>query len=354
MAHLKSLGVVLFMAGLMAAMPLRADDRLGDPTGNAITAFEVASGDVAKLGWLQGWSASLPDPFARFAALSFGWSASEQLAVARVRSERPLQRRRRNEPSPGFDSKYGHLAQVHMLAELRLRGDSSGARWQAHHLCNAVRLNREWLLSSAGCVTLQAELAGLEARLDAADLAASDGTIAAVDRIVRQQAGVLVLLHLSGKRGLPDPGPLYWLGSQMPAEARSHLLSWGRPKPIPGLPATLFRHIELDAAYDEACDPSLERCFDPVDAEVCDIAAEPRDYLCLVQAGVRLCPGDDGSPVYFLAEDGTVSLQGMVALREQRCFVSTTRELRPAPVINLNRHRAWIEATIAPDEGAGD
>jgi hypothetical protein len=353
MVRLKRLGLFLLMATLVASTPLRADNPPAAPAANEITAFEVPAADRAKLDWLQRWSAKLPDPFERFAALSFAWSASEQLAIAEASNEGPLQRRPKFRPYPGFDAKPGHLAEVRLLAELRLRGPPSSAPgWQARHLCNAVRLSRDWLLSSAGCVTLEAELAGLEAVVGAADLAADDARALLVERIVRQPDGPLVLLHLGGAGGLPEP-ELYWLGPRLPQDARLHLLSWGRPMPLPGLPATLFRYTEFDLHPDFSCNGPPEQCFIPNGVDVCDAAAAAWGYRCLVQAGVRLCPGDEGSPVYFVGEDGTVSLYGMTVLREQQCFISTTRQLRPVPVLELSRHRAWIEATIAPADGEG-
>jgi hypothetical protein len=316
--------------------------------GNEIQEFQIDNREARPLTWLLGWSEDFGDPFERFALLSYGWSASEQASVSARLSGQSVSRYKFLKTA-GKRSSYQQLARIHLLAELRLRegpgnsgwpgaGQPDTPRWQTRHLCNAVRLNREWLLSSAACVTPESEQAGLEAALDATDLAADDTPVAAIDRTLRHPGGDLVLLHLNPASGLPDPGALNWGAEPLHSEDIPQLLSWGRTRPKPGLPPTLFRHIEL-------------RVTEP---DLCDLSALESQYLCLTREGARLCPGDDGSPVFVVERDGMVKLHGMVALRNDQCVVAGTGALRQLPIVNLARHRAWIEAAIAPQPAATD
>ena len=344
MVSFTSLGKTLTLLGAALLLALPASGASPSYGGNEIPAFQVNADEARPLGWLQRWSEDLGDPLDRFALLSYGWSASEQASVSAGLSGQTVPRANFLQ-SAGKTTSYRHLTKVRLLAELRLRQglgnddwpgiDQPGKpRWQTRHLCNAVRLNREWLLSSAGCVTPEAEQAGLEAALDASDLAADDAVIAPVDRYLRQPGGDLVLLHLRRSPGLPDPGTLRWSATLVRRHDRWQVLSWGRPQPDPGLPATLYRHIELLTA----------------EPELCDLTAPENHFLCLTREGAKLCPGDTGSPVYGYGAEGTVTLRGMVALRNDQCVVSGTGALRQLPVIDLTRHRAWIEAAIAlPD-----
>ncbi len=345
MVSFRSLGAVLLLLGAAGMVPLSAGGARSGGGENEIPAFLIDYSGARPLGWLLRWSEDLGDPAARFALLSYGWSASEQASVSARVSGKSVPRSNFLEAG-GRIAPYRHLSKVRLLAELRLRQGPDNAvipglgrpRWQTRHLCNAVRVSREWLLASIGCVTLEAEQAGLEAALEATDLAADDVFVAPIDRYVPQPDGHLILLHLGGSRALPDPGPLRWREGLLSRTERLQLLSWGRPEPRPGLPATLFRHLELVNAA----------------PELCDLIAPGNHFLCLTREGARLCPGDDGSPVYGVDKDGTVTLRGMVALRNDQCVVSGAGALRQLPVIDLTRHRAWIEATIAPSGAAGN
>lgn len=346
MVSFRSLGAVLLLLGAAALLPLSVGGARSNPGSYEIAEFQIDDSEARPLDWLRRWSEDLSDPADRFALLSYGWSASEQASIA-ARVSGTVVPRESFLVSSGKMAPYRHLTKVRLLAELRLRqglGNSDWPgiehyikpRWQTRHLCNAVRLNREWLLSSINCVTPKAEQVGLEAALEATDLAADDVFMAPIDRYVSQPGGYLILLHLGGSRVLPDPGPLHWRETPQPNYERSQLLSWGRPQPRLGLPATLYRHIELVNAR----------------PDLCELSAPENNFLCLTREGARLCPGDDGSPVYGVERNGTVTLRGMVALRNDQCVVSGSGALRQLPVIDLAPHRAWIEATIAPAPAA--
>jgi hypothetical protein len=339
---IRSLGKTLSLLSAALLLALPASGASPSDDGNEIQQFQIDYNEARPLAWLLRWSADFGDPLDRFALLSYGWSASEHASVSARLSGKTVTRHNFLKTG-GKRTSYQQLTRVHLLAELRLREVEEDREWlignpprrplwQIRHLCNAVRLNREWLLSSARCVTPEAEQTGFEAALDATDLAGDDAAVALVDRTMRHPGGALVLLHLSRSDGLPDPGVLSWGTEPLRDWHYPQLLSWGRTRPEPGLPATLYRHIEPREAK----------------PELCELSALETQYLCLTREGARLCPGDDGSPVYAVGRDGTVMLHGMLALRNDQCVVSGTGALRQLPVIDLTRHRAWIEAAIAP------
>ena len=329
-----------------------------------VAAFTQRSEDDQVLAWARRWAEdNLDDPAERFAMLSYAISAAERREVL----ARPVPGVK-NAYSAGGNNRtaFTHLRRVTFLVELRRAASSVGSLapgslaaspagppdWNARHLCNGTLVAPNWVLTAATCVSADGDAHAIEARTGAQDLSLTTGQTWRVIRIERNAQAGLALLALdrpASTAGGANISPVSALTPMAPPQSSTlgevEFLGLGFGRVMrPGWPVVLYRHFALTAP--EAT--SIGRVGEGGHAEQ---IAGPGPEPSLSGSGLRLCRGDNGSPIYVYDLEAGPLLAGVLNVppgEPRGCFETLANKSDipgpPAPVIPVAKWAPWIAA----------
>ena len=307
-----------------------------------IAPFTRGASAANLLAWAKRWAdENLAEPGERFDMLSYAVSAAEQREVL----ARPTPGNHNPDGAGGGNrTAFTHLRHVNFLVELRRATvpeelPASAPAWSVRHLCNATLVAPRWVLTAASCVPETAAAAGIEARMGAQDLSQDGGVTRRVIKVERNPAAGLALLELDanatdqGSTAIAPPNaftPTATTNDQVEflglGFGRTTLLDW---------PKVLYRHFVLL----------------PETRTACPDAGATATGSCLTGSGLRLCAGDNGSPIYVYDLEAGPLLAGVLTLptgAPGACFEALQpgrdEQSPPAPVIPITRWADWIAA----------
>lgn len=225
--------------------------------------------------------------------------------------------------------------------------------WQLQHLCGAVLIASDWLLTAAHCLrNVDGERRpGYRVRLGVIDFSQDDGWTYMIDRVVRHpdyrdpEPGApprtrydIALIHFvrdGATRSGNPPKELVTpiaLDTQEPPEDGElvQATGWGvmagqRPTPVMML-------VAMDVVADERCAGLWRAARNPL-------------VICAGRAGVQTCQGDSGGPL--VNARGTPRLIGIVSYNLRECRGDAERPGVYTRVA-VPEYQAWIRQTISP------
>ncbi|XP_064596679.1 uncharacterized protein LOC135463349 [Liolophura sinensis] len=235
-------------------------------------------------------------------------------------------------------------------------------RYLGSHLCGAVVINRNYVLTAAHCVQ--------DTRLPFPKVASyytviigstrptshsSRSVIRRVERVIRHE-GYFVDLD---RRQLPDDDialikllqPLYFTGpdvrpicladygSSLPINTVCLVAGWGMS--IPGQPdsRTLdLHHARVRLVNDSDCRQVWSDAFNSTHSMIC---------AGFGTNSVGSCHGDSGGPLMCLSPDGLWRVDGVVSFGAQMCAPDpSTGLVRPSAFTRVAEYREWIDRQI--------
>ncbi|GAC1612156.1 MAG: hypothetical protein NVS3B27_01100 [Novosphingobium sp.] len=347
-----NLAAALFICGLVAPVA-RAQGQAGlaPVAAPGVAPFTQRAEDDKVLDWARRWAdENLDEPAERFAMLSYAVSAAERREVL----ARPVPGTDNSYSSGGsFRTAFTHLRRVTFLVELRSAPPVGGSPasqpdWNARHLCNGTLVAPNWVLTSAACVPADGNSHAIEARTGVQDLSQDAGRTRRVIRIERNAQAGLAMLELDSSTsgaGGANVSPATALTPMAPSQAEVEFLGLGFGRVMrPGWPVVLYRHFAL-APRDTTSHGAGD--VDSFAMQGNRAPAEPS----LTGSGLRLCAGDNGSPIYVYDLEAGPLLAGVLNVlpgEPRGCFETpATKSGNPtpqAPVIAVTKWASWMAA----------